>query len=353
MKILIAFNFYYYGSAEINCPFYFFVDTLKRMRHDVLIFDFGTINRSCDNTAVAKLLLSAIATYRPSLLFVVPSKYEIPKIVLSYITGWTNTVTVAWDPDDDRRWDDYSSQFVSTYDYMFTTYESALRSARRQGHQNVILTQWAANPKFHRPLELQKKYDASFIGVAYDDRPEYMRAIIDAGFIIKFGGKNWDKYIENVPTCFSQEDIAIITNQSKISLVFSKGCGSNLMQIKGRVFESPAYRVCTFIEDTPGLERFFIPGKEVVVFHDKRDLIEKMHYYLSHDDEREAIAEAGYQRVQRDHLYEHRLRPFFQQLPEKKKLLVFGPIIGVLLSVYFSTIVILRKFKRACLKKHL
>ncbi len=319
MKILFAFNLYYYQSTQLNSSYYFFVDTLKHMGHEVIIIDFGTLNRIGGNTVVSKTILSTIATYRPDLFFVVPSRNEIPMYILNYITKCTKTTTIAWNSDDDRRWDDYSSKFAFAYDYMLTTYESAAQSAQKKGLTNILLTQWAANPRFNRPLNLPKKYDASFIGMAYDDRPEYIKALIEAGFNIKFGGMNWNKYFENAQTEFSQEEISIITNQSKISLVFSKGCGSENKQIKGRVFESPAYQVCTFIEETPGLDIYFVPGKEVVVFQNKEDLVEKMKYYLTHDDHRDTIARNGYVRVKNEHTYEKRLKAAFEQINFEKK----------------------------------
>lgn len=349
-KILFALNLYYYKNPEINCLYYFFVDTLRRMGFETLILDIGTINHIGTNVAVSKLLLSHVKIYKPDILFIVPALNEIPIFILRYITKYTNTITIAWNTDDDRRWNSYSEKRAPFFDIMLTTYESAYDSAREHGHTNVFLTQWAANPKFQRPLYLPKKYDASFIGIAYDDRPEYIQTLLDAGFNIKFGGKNWNQYFENTQENFSQDEINLITSQSKISLVFSKGCGSNLKQIKGRVFESPAYKVCTFIEDTPGLERFFVPGKEIVVFYDKQDLIEKMCYYLSHHAERERIAEAGYRRVQTNHLYEHRLRPVIEQLPLKKGRPILASTFGSLLFLFFSSKNALRHLKSIVIK---
>ena len=42
-------------------------------------------------------------------------------------------------------------------------------------------------------------------------------------------------------------------------------------------------------------------GKEIVVYENKQDAIEKAAYYLAHEDERRRIAEAGKQRVLKDH----------------------------------------------------
>ncbi|MCH8148627.1 MAG: FkbM family methyltransferase [Planctomycetes bacterium] len=55
------------------------------------------------------------------------------------------------------------------------------------------------------------------------------------------------------------------------------------------------------------LENHFEVGKECVVFRSENELVEKIRYYLSHPEERVAIARAGQLRTLSDHLYSHRL----------------------------------------------
>ncbi len=55
-------------------------------------------------------------------------------------------------------------------------------------------------------------------------------------------------------------------------------------------------------------------GKEIVTFSDTRDLIEKIRYYLAHDDERAAIAQAGYEHTLREHTYQKRFQEIFRQM---------------------------------------
>jgi spore maturation protein CgeB len=55
------------------------------------------------------------------------------------------------------------------------------------------------------------------------------------------------------------------------------------------------------------LGELFEPGREVVCYGDANELAALIHHYLQHDDEREAIAQAGQQRTLRDHGYDKRM----------------------------------------------
>jgi spore maturation protein CgeB len=79
-----------------------------------------------------------------------------------------------------------------------------------------------------------------------------------------------------------------------------------------RMFELPANGVKQICDGGPFLSTFYDVGQEVVGYSNADDLIDKIRYYLQHDDEREAIARAGFRRVMRD----HRMGPRFRQAGE-------------------------------------
>lgn len=58
----------------------------------------------------------------------------------------------------------------------------------------------------------------------------------------------------------------------------------------------------------PELQEHFEDKKEVVLYRDFGEAVELAEYYLKHDDERDKIAAAGYERVKRDFRYEDKLR---------------------------------------------
>jgi spore maturation protein CgeB len=80
-------------------------------------------------------------------------------------------------------------------------------------------------------------------------------------------------------------------------------------QLKSRPFQSVAVGVMAMNEYCPELEELFVIDKEIVTF--KYDNIEevrdKLAWYLKHDNEREKIAMAGYQRAIKSHTLKHRI----------------------------------------------
>jgi spore maturation protein CgeB len=68
-----------------------------------------------------------------------------------------------------------------------------------------------------------------------------------------------------------------------------------------RLFELPANGVMQISDGGEHLNAFFRVGEEVVGYKDVDDLIDRIRYYLAHEDERRAIALSGFRRVLRDH----------------------------------------------------
>lgn len=57
----------------------------------------------------------------------------------------------------------------------------------------------------------------------------------------------------------------------------------------------------------PELAEYFIPGEDLVLYDSVDDLIQKIDYYLSHEEERLQIAKNGYEKIKRYHTYDTRL----------------------------------------------
>jgi spore maturation protein CgeB len=122
---------------------------------------------------------------------------------------------------------------------------------------------------------------------------------------VPFGGqvKAWGKALSR-PTTTSEADLSETAVLDRPGGIYSE-------QIKGRNFEIPGCGGFLLTGSADNLEEYYQDGREVVIFHDDDELIDKIHYYLAHDEERSAIAQAGYERTLREHTYVHRFREIF------------------------------------------
>jgi hypothetical protein len=94
-------------------------------------------------------------------------------------------------------------------------------------------------------------------------------------------------------------DHAIRLNMGKI--VFQ--C-SQYKEITRRIFEGMACGRMVITDRLPletGLSEMFIDGQDIVYYNNADDAIDKIRYYATHDDEREAIACRGFKKVVENH----------------------------------------------------
>jgi spore maturation protein CgeB len=76
------------------------------------------------------------------------------------------------------------------------------------------------------------------------------------------------------------------------------------------MYEVPAHGMMLLC-DKAGMdahENIFEPDKEAVFYDSIEEAIDKIHYYLKHDEQRERIARAGFARVHRDYDGESNLK---------------------------------------------
>jgi spore maturation protein CgeB len=252
------------------------------------------------------------------------------------------------------------------FDYCVVTERAALPDYHRVG-ANPIYVQLAANPEIYKPYDLPREYDVTFVGQRYADRPEYVDHLLKNDVDMRVWGPGWTKdrsfgeqvvgldvtlrYLLRHPRASAQkiaayskrriqerialpptaerrlaraagaslayEDLIKMYSRSKISLGFSTTGYARyrdrhkIRQVHLRDFEAPMSGAFYFVEHQEELEEFYEPGREIITYGSREELLEKVRYYLAHDDERERIRLAGYERAQRDHTWERRFDQLF------------------------------------------
>jgi spore maturation protein CgeB len=334
MRIVFAALKYDYGLPErgLSFEYYNFYDTLVRMGHEVEYFDFYSLYREVGSVEMTKRLRERIEEVKPDLLFVFLYSDEFDPVLLQRITNETNVVTFNWFADDHWRFESFSRKWAACFRYVSTTDRTSVPKYHALGYKNVLLTQWGANTALYRKTNEPIVYDVSFVGQAHGDRPAVIRALQNQGISVYVRGTHWNvkrwhnygrrlgvlskKWYERLvnESRIPQEEMVKVFHRSRVNLNLSASSQLEQNQIKGRNFEIPACGGFQLSGIAERLEEFFEPHKEIVLYRSFDELVEKIRYYLAHESERAEIAEAGYQRVLREHTYEHRFRELFRQM---------------------------------------
>jgi spore maturation protein CgeB len=352
-----------------------FYDSLARMGHTILYFDFMTLLATRGREGMNRRLLEVARAEKPALLFSVLFGDEIDPGIVRLVPDASGAPTLNWFCDDVWRFEDFSRRVAPAFSWVVTTARSVLPAYERAGCRNVIHAQWACNHFLYRrqpgaPL----KHDVTFVGQPHGSRRRIVEAMRAAGLEVEVWGQGWDS------GRISQEKMIEVFNQSRINLNLAmasspprtrgrrvraaarRALGSALRslpggaqltatgrrmlravksagrppgrgrggsaaadeelaaesglptQMKGRNFEVPGCGGFLLTDPAEELERCYEPGREVALFRTLPELIDRARHYLAHEDERAAVARAGYERTLREHTYVHRFCGIFRTL---------------------------------------
>ena len=73
-----------------------------------------------------------------------------------------------------------------------------------------------------------------------------------------------------------------------------------------RLFEIPLTKSLQIVDRCPS--EWFSDGIDIVLFTDKNDLLNKVNYFLTHEEERARISYNGHKRFLNEHTYHHRVK---------------------------------------------
>ena len=240
------------------------------------------------------------------------------------------------------------SEIAPAFDWCLVPERFRLDDYRRVG-ATPIYCQEAANPNVYRPYDVQREFEVTFVGQRYGDRPAFLSALDASGVDVHAWGPHWSTPVARpsswrsaaatakrltlgrpkppasnfrLDRCgppLSDDAYVQMYSRSKISLGFTKVAEgvpgpTSIKQVRLRDFEAPMSGAFYLVERYEELEDFFEPEKEIAVFEDADELVQKAKYYLRHDSERERIRLAGMQRARRDHSWQSRFRQVFAEI---------------------------------------
>jgi spore maturation protein CgeB len=184
------------------------------------------------------------------------------------------------------------------FDLCWTSTHDALVKYCAEGAIPLYLPE-GANPDLHRPHDVERTIDVSFVGQCYGNRPQIVVGLRKAGILVETFGPGWP----NGP--LSTTEMVQMYFRSRICLGFAGVAGNrDTYCLKGRDFEVPMSGGLYVTEHHEVLDRFFEVGKEIVTYAGLDDLIAKIRHVLAHSEEAEQIRLRGYERALREHTWE-------------------------------------------------
>ena len=218
---------------------------------------------------------------------------------------------VGYSPDDMYARHNQSRPFLQSLplcDVYFTTKSYGVEELESLGAKDVQFVGNAYDPSTHRPMAVgandreQFGGKVGFIGAYENERFRSMNFLARNGVSVRVWGPDWprqriSKGLRVEQRCLWGDDYALATCASDINLGFLRKINRDLQTT--RSVEIPACGAFMLAERTDEHQALFKEGLEAEYFDSNEELLDKVLYYLSHEDERKQIAAAGRERCVR------------------------------------------------------
>lgn len=151
--------------------------------------------------------------------------------------------------------------------------------------------------------------EISFVGARYPRREALLESAATLGSLGIWGGdwkrRPWRRrYFEPrgpLDTAFRGPAGLALSDSIYRSCPVNLNIHGDWDGLNMRVFEIPGAGGFQLCDSGRGIEQLFEPDKEIVLYSNEVELLEKGAYYLAHPTQRARIAEAGQRRANRDH----------------------------------------------------
>lgn len=306
-----------FEAPEFNAAY----DSLKDLK--VTTDRFAYLQNSFLNV-VSQAVLAKVETFEPDLVFAMaqaPLNHQALKRLRR-----DGVTTAMWFVEDYRLFT-YWKAFAQFYDiFAVIQKEPFMSELAAVGQPNAVYLPLAAQPDFHKPLELtpveQRKFgsDVSFMGAGYPNRRMAFRDLINHDF--KIWGNEWDgdhvlkPLVQMKGARVSSEDCVKIFNATKINLNLHSSIQADELVTFGdfvnpRTFELAACGAFQLVDKRTLLNESFADD-ELATFNSIDELREKIDYFIANPDERTSFAEKSQARVLADHTYQARMQTLLE-----------------------------------------
>lgn len=205
-----------------------------------------------------------------------------------------------WGPKVDGMWQG-NAPLVRAFDINWTNIPDACVYYLVEGGIPLFLPE-GAEPSVHRPYDVPRDIEVSFVGQRYAYRPVLIDRLRRRDVTIQTFGLGWPS------GPLGTDDMVKVYSRSVISLGFSgTHYSSKITCLKGRDFEVPLSGGLYLTQYNPELERCYKIGSELLCYRSEDDLIEQIRAGLRNRERLESIRAAGRARALAEHTWARRI----------------------------------------------
>jgi spore maturation protein CgeB len=280
-------------------------------------------------SVVSQAVLAKVESFRPELVLAL-AQAPLNRQALTRLRR-DGVPTAMWFVEDFRLFT-YWRAYAPLYDFFAVIQgEDFLDELYQIGVENSLYLPLAADPSFHRPLDLspveRRKFgsDLSFLGAGYPNRRKAFKRL--TRFDFKIWGTEWEgdpdlePHLQLGGARVSSEDAVKIFNASKINLNLHSGVRASEAVTLGdfvnpRTFELAACGGFQLVDRRGLMDELFEP-EELTTFESMDELEELIEHYLARPEERREAAERSRARVLEDHTYARRMQSLIEFIDQR------------------------------------
>jgi len=217
----------------------------------------------------------------------------------------------------DTGFNPYLGADPSEYDLVLSNSEGGIPRLLELGARRADHLFWGADPELFHPLPLDKEHDVVFYGYGDKFRRDWLRDMVglpserlpDVGFVVAGGDFQGDLGRARELGWFPVNVLARLIAQCRVNLnIGRRPHASVYASSTSRIFEMASAGACIVSNPYEGIERWFEPGRELLVVDDAEHAIATYRELLADPAQAEALGRAARERVLDEHTYAHRAR---------------------------------------------
>lgn len=217
----------------------------------------------------------------------------------------------------------YDGADLAEYDGFFSNSHGAAPRLLALGAKQVEVVHWGADPDVYRTHACQQDLDTFFHGYGEAYRLDALEAMIyeparrEPGRRFALGGARFDHAPREVDF---MGDVAFahypaLVARAKVNQIVTRSSHADMEGTSSaRPFELGALGAAAVTNPWKGIERWFEPGREILVVRDAAEALTVYRELWAHESLRREMGAAMRARVLAEHTYQHRARQLLAKL---------------------------------------